>query len=156
MENISSAGSGQLLALLVQQIEDERADLVSRYFDILREVLFSSRAEVRPNTLKSLAADEVEVLLRFLRQRESPTARGERLHQTGFQVAAILKLSHVTRQFLLSHLKNDQVADVVEIVDAYEMAIVEGFVQSMENMNRAGRAELERVANALVQKHSEK
>jgi hypothetical protein len=35
MENISSAGSEQLLALLVQRVEDQRTDLVRRQVGII-------------------------------------------------------------------------------------------------------------------------
>jgi hypothetical protein len=150
MENQSSAASEQLLALLMQRIEDQRADLVGRHFDVLRESLFSHRAEVRPSTLKSIAADEVESLLHFLRQSGfSATDRGELLHQAGFNAGAILKLSQVTRQFLLNGLENHQIAPMLKIVDAYEAAIVEGFVQSIDKSNKAERAQLERVLNSL-------
>jgi hypothetical protein len=81
MENTSSAQSEQLLALLAQRVEDQRADLVGRYLGVLREALFSSRAEVRPSALKNIAADEVETLLRFLRQTGRHLKRGEQLHQ---------------------------------------------------------------------------
>lgn len=152
MENTSSAGSEQLLALLAQRIEDHRADLVDRYLGVLRASLFSSRAEVRPSALKSIAADEVETLLRFLKQAESSVAkRGEQLHRTGFNAGAVLKLSQVTRQFLLGHSENGQTARMLEIVDAYEMQIIEGFMQSIENVNKTERAQLERVLTALRQ-----
>jgi hypothetical protein len=153
MENISSAGSEQLMALLAQHIDDQRADLSARYLAVLREALFSSRAEARPSILKSLAADEVEVLLQFLRQAmSSAAAHGEQLHQAGFNAVAVLKLSQVTRQFLLSALENHQIASMLEIVDAYEMAVVQGFVQSIDDTNKIERAQLERVLTALRQR----
>src|SRR5512137_590814 len=134
MENVSSAGSEQLMALLAQRVEDQRADLADRYLGVLREALFSSRAEVRPSLLKSVAADEAEALLHFLRQSGFPaTERGEQLHQAGFNAGAVLRLSQVTRQFLLDHSENGQIAHTLEIVDAYEMGIVEGFIQSIDD-----------------------
>ncbi len=155
MENISSAWSEQLMALLAQQVEDHRADLASRCFDVLREALFSSRAEVRPSALKQIAADEVEALLSFLRQSGSPAAeRGERLHQAGFNARVVLKLSQVMRQFLLEHSEDGQFAPMLEIVDVYEMGVVEGFVQSIDNTNKIERAQLERVLTAL-QRHGD-
>ncbi|MBN2116567.1 MAG: hypothetical protein JW730_08350 [Anaerolineales bacterium] len=152
MENTSSAQSEQLLALLAQQVEDQRADLVDRYLGVLRESLFSSRAEVRPSALKSIAADEVETLLRFLRRAESSTAkRGEQLHQAGFNARAMLKLSRATRQFLLEHSEDGQIAPMLEIIDGYETGIIEGFIQSIEDTNKIERVQLERVLNALHQ-----
>jgi len=150
---MSSVQSEQLTALLAQSIEDHRADLVARYLAVLREALFSSRAAVHPSALKSFAADEVEVLLQFLRQAESSaTARGEQLHQAGFHVGAIVKSIQVTRQFLLGHLESSQITPMLEIVDAYEIAIMEGFIQSIDNTNRIERGQLERVLNALHQR----
>jgi len=152
MESISSAGSEQLSALLARYVEDHRTDLIARYLTVLREALFSSRAEVRPSALKSLAAEEVEVLLQFLRQPEfSAAARGEQLHQVGFSVGAILKLGQVTRQSLLKASEDHQIASLLEIVDTYELVVVQGFVQSIDNTNRMERAQLERVLTALRQ-----
>ncbi len=152
MENTSSAQSEQLLALLAQQVEDQRADLVGLYLGVLREALFSSRAEVRASMLKSIAADEAEVLLRFFRQGDGATERGGQLHQAGFNARTILKLSQMTRQFLLDHLEDGQIAPMLKIVDAYETAIVEGFVQSIDNINHAERAQMERVLGSLHQR----
>jgi hypothetical protein len=153
MENISSARSEPLLILLAQQVEDQRADLIARYLDVLREVLFSSRAEIRPSALKVIAAEEVEILLRFLKQTESSVTRhGEQLHQAGLAVGAVLRLGQVTRQFLLEHSENGQIAPILKIVDAYEMGIIEGFVQSIDDTNQIERGQLERVLTALHQR----
>jgi hypothetical protein len=147
MEKTNSMQPEQLLNLLAQRVEVNRADLVDRYLGVLRESLFSNRAEVRPNTLKSVASDEAEALLNFLRQSGfSGAERGEQLHQAGFNAGAILKLSQITRQFLLNHLENHQIAPMLEIVDTYQVAIIEGFVQSLDKTNLI---ELERTRNAL-------
>ena len=153
MENTSLAAPEQLAALLAQQIEDRRADLAGRYLDVLREALFASRAEVRPSALKQIAADEVEALLSFVRQvGPSAAGRGEQLHQAGFNARAVLKLSQVTRQFLLAQSEDHQAAAILEMVDAYEMATVEGFIQSIDNTNQIARGQLERVLTALRQR----
>ncbi len=153
METISSAQPEQLMAFLAQQVEDQRADLVDRYLGVLRESLFSNRAEVRPSTLKQIAADEAETLLRFLKQAEFSVAqRGEQLHQAGFKVGTALRLSQVTRQFLLNNSENSQIAPMLEIVDAYEMGVVEGFVQSIDDTHQIERSQLERVLTALHQR----
>ncbi len=153
MEKISSVRAEQLIALLAQRVDDRRADLVSRYFDVLRESLFSNRAEVRPSTLKSVAADEVEALLHFFRQPDfSAKERGKQLHRAGFNAGAVLRLGQVTRQFLLNHSDNGQIAPLLEIVDAYETGVVEGFIQSIGDTNKAERVQLERVLIALYQR----
>ncbi len=147
MENTNSAQPEELRELLAERVEAQRADLAARYLAVLRESLFSNRAEVRPSILKSIASDEAEALLNFLRQSGfSGAARGEVLHQAGFNAGAILKLGQVTRQFLLNHLENRQIAPMLIIVDVYQEAIIEGFVQSID---KEKLIELERVRNAL-------
>ena len=147
MENTNSTQTDQLMVLFAQRVELNRADLVGHYLGVLRESLFSNRAEVRPNMLKQIAADEAEALLHFLRQSGfSGAERGEQLHRTGFNAGAILKLSQITRQFLLNHLENHQIAPMLEIVDTYQVAIIEGFIQSIDKTNLI---ELERTRNAL-------
>jgi len=152
MEDTDSAQPEQLRELLAQRVEAQRANLAARYLDVLRESLFSNRAEVRPSILKSMASDEAEALLNFLRQSGfSGAERGELLHQAGFNAGAILKLGQVTRQFLLNHLENRQIAPMLVLVDVYQEAIIEGFVQSID---KEKLIELERVRNALQRSDS--
>ena len=150
MENTNSMQPVQLAGLLAHWIEMNRDDLVVRYLSVLRESLFSNRAELRPSALKQVAADEAEALLNYLRQSgASATERGEQLHQAGFNAGAVLRLHQVTRQFLLNHPENGQIAPMLEIVGAYELAVVEGFIQSIDNTNKIERGELERMLIAL-------
>ena len=152
MEGTNLAQPEELRELLAQRVEVQRADLVARYFAVLRESLFSNRAEVRPSMLKSIASDEAEALLNFLRQSDfSGAERGEQLHQAGFNAGAILKLGQVTRQFLLNHLENSQIAPMLVLVDVYQEAIIESFVQSID---KEKLIELERVRNALQRNNS--
>jgi hypothetical protein len=147
MENSTSAQNEQLVNLLAQRVENNHADLVDRYFSVLRESLFSNRAELRPNMLKKIAADEAEALLHFLRQSGfSGAERGEKLHIAGFNAGAILRLSQVTRQFLLNHLEDQQIAPMLDIVHTYQEAVIQGFVQSLENDMRM---EVERTRRAV-------
>ena len=147
MENTNSAQPEKLRELLAERVEVQRADLTARYLTVLRESLFSNRAEVRPSILKGVASDEAAALLNFLRQSGfSGAERGEQLHQAGFNAGAILKLGQVTRQFLLNHLENSQIAPMLVLVDVYQEAIIEGFVQSID---KEKLIELERVRNAL-------
>ena len=147
MVNTNSTQPEQLRELLAQRVEAQRAELTARYLAVLRESLFSNRAEVRPSILKGVASDEAAALLNFLRQSGfSGAERGEQLHQAGFNAGAILKLGQVTRQFLLNHLENSQIAPMLVLVDVYQEAIIEGFVQSID---KEKLIELERVRNAL-------
>ena len=66
MEIAVSTQNEQLVALLMQRLEIDRAELVDLYRRVLRDGLFSNRAEVRPNMLMQIAADEVEAFLNFL------------------------------------------------------------------------------------------
>jgi len=137
----------QLVNLFVQWVDVNRADLIGRYQQVLQESLFTNRALVRPNVIKQVAADEAEALLNFLKQSGfSGAERGEKLHQAGFNVGAVLKLSQTTRQFLLDHLEDHQAVHVLAAVDAYQQAVMEGFIQSIEEEHRI---ELEQTRNAL-------
>jgi len=147
MEETMSGWNEQFMKSLAERVNTNRADLIARYQRTLQENLFTNRAFVRPNILKQAAADEVETLLSFLKQAGfSGAERGEQLHQAGFNVGAVLKLSQVTRQFLLDHLEDHQVAHMLDAVDVYQQAIMEGFIQSIEEEHRI---ELERTRNAL-------
>ena len=102
--------------------------------------------------LKKIAADETEALLHFLRRSEfSGVERGEQLHLAGFNAGAILKLSQVTRQFLLNHLENHQIAPMLDIVHDYQEAVIQGFVKSLE---KDLRMEVERTRRAVQRSDS--
>jgi hypothetical protein len=147
MENSTSPQIEQLAILLAQRVENNRADLMDRHLIVLRESLFSNRAELRPNMLKQIAADETEAVLHFLRRSKfSGVERGEQLHLAGFNAGAILKLSQVTRQFLLNHLENHQIALMLDIVHDYQEAVILGFVKSLE---KDLRMEVERTRRAV-------
>lgn len=155
MDNISSVQSEPLLLSLIQRVEDNRADLASRYFDVMREALFSSRAELHPSALKKMASDEVDALLLFLSQADfSAAQRGKQLHEAGFEAKVALRLSQVARQFLLNDLENHHILSALKIVDEYEMAVVGGFIQSINDTNKIERVEQERVLKAIYQSNN--
>lgn len=150
MESANSSQPVQLTDLLAQHVEGNRDDLVGRYLTVLGEALFASRAELRPSSLKQIAADEADALLSFLKQPGfSAAGRGEQLHRAGLNVGAVLRLSQVTRQFLLKHSEHRQIALILEVLDSYEMTLVEGFIQSIDNTNKIERLQLERVLTSL-------
>ena len=147
MDNGNSDRNDELENLLAKQVDAHRANLVGWYQRVLQESLFTNRALVRPNVIKQVAADEAEALLNFLKKSGfSGAERGEKLHQAGFNVGAVLKLSQTTRQFLLDHLEDHQAVHVLAAVDAYQQAVMEGFIQSIEEEHRI---ELEQTRNAL-------
>ena len=147
MEETTSGRNEQFIKSLVERVGANRPDLVARYQRVLQESLFTNRAFVRPNILKQAAADEAESLLSFLMQSGfSGAQRGEKLHQAGFNVGAVLRLSQVTRQFLLESLEDHEVAHLLDTIDAYQQAVMEGF---MRNLEEEHRIELEQTRNAL-------
>jgi hypothetical protein len=147
MENMDMDQNEQWINLLAERVNTNRTDLIGRYQRVLQESLFTNRAFVRPNIVKQVAADEAEAVLNFLKQSGfSGAERGEKLHQAGFNVGAVLKLSRVTRQFLLESLEDHQVAYMLDTVDAYQQAVIEGFIQSIVEEHRI---ELEQTRNAL-------
>lgn len=150
MESAISSQPVQLTDLLAQHVEGNRDELVGRYLAVLREALFASRANLRPSSLKQIATDEADALLYFLKQPGfSAAGRGEQLHRAGLNVGAVLRLSQVTRQFLLKHSEHSQIALILEVLDSYEMTLVEGFIQSIDNTNKIERLQLERVLTSL-------
>jgi len=132
---------------LAERVEAERADLVGHYQRALQESLFANRAFVRPGIIKQVAADEAEALLNFLRQSGISVAeRGGKLHQAGFNVGAVLKLNQVTRRFLMESLEDHQINHLLDVMDEYQRAVMEGFIESIEQEHRI---ELEQTRNAL-------
>jgi len=118
---------------LAQLLETNREDLVGRYQRVLRETLFLNRADVRPNIVKGIASDEVVAFLGFLQQPAfSGAERGAQLYQTGLGEQVLLRLGQVMRQFFLPYLENGQIAPMLELVDTYQEAVVQGFMQALE------------------------
>jgi hypothetical protein len=132
---------------LVQALETNREDLVGRFQRALRETLFLNRADLRPALLKGIASDEVAALLDFLQQPSSSCAEhGAQLYQIGLGEQAILRLGRVTRQFFLPYLESDQVAPMLELVDTYQDAVIQGYIKILE---KNIFTEQERTVNAL-------
>ena len=147
MEIMISTQDEQLIALLMQKVQFNRAELVEHYKHVLREGLFSNRAEVRPNMLRQIAADEAEAFLNFLNQPTfSNTERGAQLHQIGLSEQVVLRLGQVTRRFFLDRLELNQIAPMLEIVHAYQEGVMLGFIKNLEKYHLD---ELERTRNAL-------
>jgi hypothetical protein len=147
MENTTSPQNAAVLALLKQQVEVNRADLVGRYLSVLIESLFINRAEVRPNMVKKIASDEADAILNFLSQPAFSAAdHGSQLHQIGLSDRVVLRLGHATRLFFLDHMESEQLIPMLEIVHTYQEAVFQGFVRGLEKYHLG---ELERTRNAL-------
>ena len=125
--------TNDLTTAIAQILEAHQVDLSDRYFQALRETLFSNRAQVRPNALKKIASQETGALLDFFRQGAPPDPeRGTQLCQSGLGEQALLRLGQAGRQFLLAHVNSDQIAPVLEAFDSYHNALVQGFIQRLE------------------------
>jgi len=118
---------------LAQLLGTNREELSNQYQRVLRESLFLNRGEVRPNMIKGIASDEVETFLDFLQQPGfSGAERGAQLYKTGLGEQVVLRLGWVMRQFFLSYLENGQVAPMLELVDAYQEAVIQGYIKCLE------------------------
>ncbi|MCA9961903.1 MAG: hypothetical protein KC443_22850 [Anaerolineales bacterium] len=111
-----------------------RADLLSSYQQVLRETLFNRRTAIRPNMLKGIASNEIDALEAFFSQAAtcSVTDRGEKLQQMGLSELAILRMGQVTRQFCVAHLETQHIASALKVIDAYQEAVVQGYMQAQE------------------------
>jgi signal transduction histidine kinase len=133
MGNTKLANSDAWLRTLIKYVESNRADLVNSYHQVLRETLFSSRATIRPNILRSLASREIEALNTYFYQPlSSAKEHGMQLHQTGLSEQAVLRLGHVTRQFFLTHLEDGHIGPALEAIDAYQESVIQGYIQAQE------------------------
>jgi len=116
---------------VVQIIEANRAELHDRYFQVMREMLFNRRTNLRPNMLQRVAADEVDSLNSFYCQPEHlAVEHGVQLFQVGLSEQAVLRLGQVTRQFFLTHLAEARLAPVLLAYDSFQEVVISGFVQS--------------------------
>ena len=123
------------MVLLAQQVETHRTDLANRYHQCLTETLFTNRSEVRPTLLRSIAKDEVETLLLFLRSFSfDGTKHGARLCQVGLSEKSVLQLGHASRQFFVNHLDHDKFAQALDIIGSYQDATIQGFIQKREEI----------------------
>lgn len=118
---------------LAQLLEANRDELVSQYQRVLRETLFHNRAEMRPSQVKELASSEVVAFLGFLQQPTfSGAERGAQLYRIGLGEKTVLRLGQEMRKFFLPYLNNSQIAQMLELVDTYQEAIIQGYITTLE------------------------
>ena len=135
MENANSIKTDALQEQFAQTVDANRADLLSRYSQTLRETLFTNRSELRPNLLKGIASAEVDALLNYLRVPGfSGVEHGRQLCQASLGEQAMLGLGQATRQFFVTCLEADFIAPVLGLVDAYQNAVTQGYIQGREKV----------------------
>lgn len=108
----------------------------NRYLRILRQTLFTNRAEVRPSMLRNIAAHETQALLEFFFQPspQKVAARGIQHAQTGLSEETILGLAQTSRQFILENLGETAIVTAMHTADTYYHALLKGFLQGRERI----------------------
>jgi len=133
--SVNMSEPNQLKQILGQLAAPKRRhELAELYHKALRQTLFSSRAAIRPATLKSIAEAEVEAVLECFRAFDPAQARqrGVQLCQAGLGSEALLHLAQVTRHFCLASLPEDLRLPALEVVEPYHSAVMQGFTQTGE------------------------
>ena len=140
--------SASIVDSLMQRLESDHADLVEAYQRTLRERIFTNRAEMRPVMLGKLAADEADIFLNYLRDSKNDNVlqRGAKLCELGLSEQSVLGLGETCRQFFLSHLHNEAIIPALQAIDAYNHAVIQGF---MANREKVILNEQERIRSAL-------
>ena len=147
MTNTDLSQAESLHPRLLQIVEANQTDLTTRYNKSLRETLFTNRSEVGPGALQSIAAGEVEALIVFFRDPQFyGMEHGAQLCQTGLSEQTMLCLGQATRQFFLTHLSGDLMAQALNTVDIYQNDVMQGFIQTREKIILS---EQERIRGAL-------
>ncbi len=125
--------NGPLAAFLQQQIETNRDELIGRYQKSLMATLFTNRSDVRPNHLRRIAEDEINILSAYLQgDYKLGLERGERLCQIGLSAKSVLAMDRTLREFIGEHISSDQVGQTFALVGPYQVTIIEGFMHGRE------------------------
>ena len=130
-DNNSPPFDAAVLESLAHKVEDNRADLISRYQNALRETVFTNRSVMHPRELAHIAAREVDALISSLRHSLSSTkAQGAALSETGLSRQAFFGLLEAMREFFIAHFENDFTA--LNIYTLYRIKAIEGYLDSHE------------------------
>jgi signal transduction histidine kinase len=148
MKNVDPLRSDELLMTrLAQIVEANRAELVSRCKQSLKETLFTNRFEMHPAEMGSIASEEVDAFLNFLNDPHfSGIEYGEQLSQKGMGEQAVLNMGKATRQFIINYLSPEIIAPALNAIDIYQNEIIQGFFSEREKIILA---EQERIRGAL-------
>jgi signal transduction histidine kinase len=146
MEDASPIQSDELAVSFARRVQENRADLIARYRHSLQETLFTNRTQVRPRELGVIAEGEADALISSLSQPHLGVDHGRKLCQMGLSEQTVLSLNHSTRQFILATFERDLIPLVLDATDAYQNAVVRGFIEGREKLILA---EQERIRGAL-------
>ena len=147
MENAATVRTDELVAHLTREVNANRADLLGRYRRSLQGTLFTNRSAMHPRDLERIAAEEVDALIEALpHPMSSGPEHGTKLCQTGLSIQSVLSLNQATQRFILTIIESDMVALALDIVDIYQSAMIQGFIQSLEKLILS---EQERIRGAL-------
>jgi signal transduction histidine kinase len=146
MENAIPVQTDELAVSLAERVQANRADLIARYRRSLQETLFTNRTEVRPRELGAIAEGEADALISALPHPHLGVEHGTKLCQMGFSEQTFLGLSQATRRFILAIFEKDLIPLALDAGDAYQNAVVRGFIQGREKLILA---EQERIRGAL-------
>lgn len=132
---------------LQQWLREQRGLLEQNYLQVLRELLFTNRPEVRPPLLRNIAATEVHTLLCFAASAQThlATDRGQELCKLGLSEESVLRLGQATRHFCMQ-LAGDLRMPLLEVIEAYHQGLMQGFIRSHKSLILE---EQERIRSAL-------
>jgi GAF domain-containing protein len=116
------------------QLSQQATTLADLYHKVLKETIFTSRAQVRPVILKRTASAEVEAVLNFFENFDKAQARqrGIDLCRVGLGDEAILRLAQTTREFCLTHLPESLQFPALNTIESYHNAMLQSFIQTRE------------------------
>ncbi|HUH96660.1 MAG TPA: ATP-binding protein [Anaerolineales bacterium] len=146
MDKPTSIQTEQLVETFARRMQGQRAELVNRYRRSLQETVFTNRAEFHPRELGQIAGQEADALIGMLAHPELGTEQGAKMCQMGLSAQTALALGRETRKFTLAVFDRDLIPQALDVVDAYENAVIRGFMQSREKLILA---EQERIRGAL-------
>ena len=146
MENVTSVGTDELVNLLKQRVEANRADLANLFRLGLRETVFTNRFEMRPREVGDIANAETDILINELPRLQFGIEHGAKLCQRGLSEQSVLALAQATRQFVIALFEKDLVPQALNIVDNYQNAVMQGFMQEREKLILS---EQERIRGAM-------
>lgn len=144
-----------LCSELAEQLKARHGDLVLSYRQVLQELLFASRSEIRPRVLNDIATHEADVLIAYLCQQvASGNQRGKELCRLGLPQDSVLRLGQATRQFFIAHLPADSIAPALDLYDSYHNTVLQGFLQNHEEMILGEQERIRGALHRAVDRHT--
>ncbi len=109
-----------------------QADLQQRFAGVLRQHLFTNRTEVRPATVKRLAAQEADTIIKFIQDPDRGRAQqhGVQLCDAGLSEQSVLSLGQAARQYCAITLPDELRVPALEILESFYNASMQGFFEA--------------------------